>query len=112
MINIRGPDQKLTPKLPRVDLTKEKKKPRTSCWIAASHDVRHALEEYRCSVAVYNKVSSELGKTLFGSLERYLTSLSTETKVLNTSDEPFHGNVGKKKKEITTKKFEQGSSKE
>ncbi|KAA8515883.1 hypothetical protein F0562_019062 [Nyssa sinensis] len=81
-------------KFPIVDFSSENLKPGTSSWIAASNDVRHALEEYGCFVAVYNKVSLELGDAIFGALKE-LFDLPTETKVQKTSDKPYFDYVGK-----------------
>lgn len=81
------------PVLPIVDFTKENLKPGTSSWLSASNEVRHALEQYGCFIAVYDKVSTELNKDVFGAL-RELFDLPLESKVQNVSDKPYHGYLG------------------
>lgn len=67
--------------------------PGISSWVLACKDVLHALEEYGCFVAVYDKVSSELDNKIFCQMEE-LFDLPTETKVQNTSDKPYFGYIG------------------
>ncbi|XP_059633894.1 probable 2-oxoglutarate-dependent dioxygenase AOP1 [Cornus florida] len=81
------------PKLPVIDFTKENLNPGTSSWFSACNDVQHALEEYGCFIAVYEKVSLELSNEIFCALEE-LFDLPSETKVLNTSDKPYYGYFG------------------
>ncbi|KAK3019686.1 hypothetical protein RJ639_004161 [Escallonia herrerae] len=59
----------------------------TSSWIAACDEVRHALEEYGCFVAVYDKVCLELNDAIIGGMEA-LFSLPLETKSKNISKMP------------------------
>ncbi|GMP42732.1 hypothetical protein CsSME_00012375 [Camellia sinensis var. sinensis] len=77
-------------KLPNIDFTKENLKLGTSTWLETSNEVKCALEEYGCFVAVYDKVSLELHNEVFKSLKE-LFDLPKETKVQNTSDKPFFG---------------------
>ncbi|GFY92690.1 2-oxoglutarate (2OG) and Fe(II)-dependent oxygenase superfamily protein [Actinidia rufa] len=83
------------PKLPVVDFTKEALKPGTSSWTLACENVRNALEEYGCFVAVYDKVSLDLDKAFFSSLVE-LFDLPTETKAQNIApeDKPYFGYFG------------------
>ncbi|CAL5401291.1 unnamed protein product [Camellia sinensis] len=83
----------LSAKLPTVEFTGENLKPGKSSWIATCHEVRRALEEYGCFVAVYERVDLELDEAIFSELEE-LFDLPTETKVQNTSDVPYFGYVG------------------
>ncbi|XP_059644765.1 probable 2-oxoglutarate-dependent dioxygenase AOP1 [Cornus florida] len=80
-------------KLPIIDFTKENLKPGTSSWLTARHAVTHALEEYGCFIAIYDKISSELHDAVFRSLEQ-LFDLPTATKVQNKSSKPLYGYVG------------------
>ncbi|RVW28960.1 putative 2-oxoglutarate-dependent dioxygenase AOP1.2 [Vitis vinifera] len=81
------------PRLPVLNFSTGTLKPGTRSWLLACKDVLHALEEYGCFVAVYDKVSSELDNTTFCQLEE-LFDLPTETKVKNTSDKPYFGYIG------------------
>ncbi|KAK2975773.1 hypothetical protein RJ640_014596, partial [Escallonia rubra] len=83
-----------THKLPTIDFSSGKMKAdTTSSWIAACDEVRHALEEYGCFVAVYDKVCLELNDVIIGGMEA-LFSLPLETKSKNVSKMPFFGYVG------------------
>ena len=81
------------PKIPVVNISKENLKPGSNSWSATCKDVILALEEYGCFIAVYDKVSSQLQKTLFSALEE-LFDLPTETKIQNAHNKPYHGYVG------------------
>ncbi|XP_057969340.1 probable 2-oxoglutarate-dependent dioxygenase AOP1 [Malania oleifera] len=89
-----GSDQTAQPKrkLPVIDFSPENLK---RSWASTSDDVRRALEEYGCFVAVYPDVSPEFDKALFGSLLE-LFELPRETKALNTNVRPLHGYLGAK----------------
>lgn len=80
-------------KIPTLDLTKEDLKSGTSSWTSACNDVRCALEEYGCFVVVYQKVSPEIHKEVFGGLEG-LFEIPLEIKMKNTSEKPYHGYIG------------------
>ncbi|KAM7483696.1 hypothetical protein LguiB_008279 [Lonicera macranthoides] len=80
-------------KLPIVDFTKNNLEPGSSSWSETCTDVRNALEEYGCFIAVYDKVSVELNNTIFRALKE-LFDLPTEIKVQNKSSKPLYGYVG------------------
>ncbi|KAM7480401.1 hypothetical protein LguiA_028614 [Lonicera macranthoides] len=80
-------------KLPIVDFTKNNLEPGLSSWSETCTDVRNALEEYGCFIAVYDKVSVELNNTIFRALKE-LFDLPTEIKVQNKSSKPLYGYVG------------------
>ncbi|XP_041018207.1 probable 2-oxoglutarate-dependent dioxygenase AOP1 [Juglans microcarpa x Juglans regia] len=84
----------LQPKLPVLDFScSENLKPGTSSWLSACKKVRGALEDYGCFVLVYDKVSSELLKQVFGALEE-LFDLPTEIKMKNKYENRLNGYVG------------------
>ncbi|KAK3010868.1 hypothetical protein RJ639_012086 [Escallonia herrerae] len=72
-------------KLPIIDFSQEKLKPGTDSWLSTANDVRKALEEYGCFVALYNEVSPETHDAMF-SAAKDLYDLPMESKVKNTSD--------------------------
>lgn len=85
----------LQPKLPVLDFScSENLKPGTSSWLSACKQVRRALEDCGCFVVVYEKVSPELLKQVFGALEE-LFNLPTETKMKNRYENRLNGYVGK-----------------
>ncbi|GFZ04110.1 2-oxoglutarate (2OG) and Fe(II)-dependent oxygenase superfamily protein [Actinidia rufa] len=67
------------PNLLVVDFTKENMKPGSSDWTLACKNIKHALEQHGCFVALYDKVSSELHKAVFNAADE-LFDLPTETK--------------------------------
>ncbi|XP_057968552.1 probable 2-oxoglutarate-dependent dioxygenase AOP1 [Malania oleifera] len=82
------------PKIPVIDFCKEDLKPGTPAWLSACNEVKHALEEYGCFVALSNNtVSPELHQKVFQSSEE-LFDLPREIKAQNTYDKPYHGYVG------------------
>ena len=81
------------PKLLVVDFTKENLKPGSSDWALACKNIKHALEQHGCFVALYDKVPSELHKAVFNAADE-LFNLPTETKVQNINEKPYHGYVG------------------
>ncbi|XP_015868729.2 probable 2-oxoglutarate-dependent dioxygenase AOP1 [Ziziphus jujuba] len=81
-------------KVPVIDLTKENLKPGTDSWISACKQVRYAFEEYGCVEVVYDKVSMELGSSMFAVVDD-LFNLPIETKMQNTSDRPYHSYFGR-----------------
>ena len=83
----------LVPKLPIIDLSKENLKS-SSAWLSACIDVRRALEEYGCFVAIYDEVSPRLHKSIFSHDLKELFDLPTETKMRNVSDKPYFGYLG------------------
>ncbi|KAK2984899.1 hypothetical protein RJ640_008664, partial [Escallonia rubra] len=72
-------------KLPIIDFSQEKLKPGTGSWLSTANDVRKALEEYGCFVALSNEVSLETRDAMF-SAAKDLYDLPMESKVKNTSD--------------------------
>ncbi|XAR50597.1 hypothetical protein NMG60_11004958 [Bertholletia excelsa] len=76
-----------------LDFTKESLKPGSRAWSSACNDIKRALEEHGCFVALYDKVSSELHKAIFRAADE-LFELPTETKVQNINEKPYHGYVG------------------
>ncbi|XP_059644652.1 probable 2-oxoglutarate-dependent dioxygenase AOP1 [Cornus florida] len=81
-------------KLLVVDFTKKGNlTPGTSCWSSAANEIRHALEEQGCFIAMYDGVSSELHKAIFHAADE-LFDLPPETKVQNVNEKPYHGYVG------------------
>ncbi|XP_060183193.1 deoxypodophyllotoxin synthase-like [Lycium barbarum] len=71
-------------KLPPLNLSNEYLKP---------DEVRGALEEYGCFLAVFDSVSPELNNEIFHALEE-LFDLPRETKICNTSEKPFETQEG------------------
>ncbi|KAK1393981.1 putative 2-oxoglutarate-dependent dioxygenase AOP1 [Heracleum sosnowskyi] len=80
------------PSLPTLDLTSKNLKPDSSSWTTKCDDVRIALEEYGCFVAIYDQISSELSSAMVTCLKD-LFSLPTETKVQNLSSNKYFGHV-------------------
>ncbi|KAI3967496.1 hypothetical protein MKW92_033974 [Papaver armeniacum] len=79
-------------KLPVIDFTKDDVlSPGTEYWLSIQTQVVKALEEYGCFEAMYdNKVSLKLHNEMFSAAEEVL-DLPLETKMLNTSNKPYHG---------------------
>lgn len=88
------PEEQHNNSIPVIDFTTQKLAPSTSYWVSTRKAVREAMEKYGYFVAVYNEVGSELKNAVFGLLKDLL-DLPTETKSLNTSDNPYFGYVGK-----------------
>ncbi|KAM7480402.1 hypothetical protein LguiA_028615 [Lonicera macranthoides] len=82
-----------TPKLLVVDFTKEDLKPGTTSWSLACNDIKHALENHGCFIALYDKIPSDLNKSIFHAADE-LFDLPTETKIQNINEKPYHGYVG------------------
>nr|XP_027106527.1 probable inactive 2-oxoglutarate-dependent dioxygenase AOP2 isoform X3 [Coffea arabica] len=79
-------------KLPVVNFGQENLQHGTKSWSLARNEVRHALEEYGCFLAVYDAVSFKLRDSVFSALEK-LFDLPVETKKKNTSDTLFFGYI-------------------
>lgn len=62
-------------------------------WKCKSKKVKEALEEYGCFIAVYERMSSEVGEEILKELEKVF-DLPLETKMKNKYDKPFNGYVG------------------
>ncbi|PON89432.1 Oxoglutarate/iron-dependent dioxygenase [Trema orientale] len=80
-------------KIPIIDFTDENLKPGSDSWVLACNQIRHALEEYGCFEAVYDKVPLELYKSIFSAAEE-LFDLPIQTKQQKISDRPGCGYVG------------------
>ncbi|KAK9938964.1 hypothetical protein M0R45_015674 [Rubus argutus] len=68
-------------------------KPGSSSWVSTCKQVRYALEEYGCFVALYQQLSPQLVDSIFGQ-SRDLFEVPLENKVKNTSEEPYRGYIG------------------
>ncbi|KAL1551444.1 putative 2-oxoglutarate-dependent dioxygenase AOP1 [Salvia divinorum] len=80
-------------KLAVIEFTDKSTNPETESWSETCKKVVDALEEYGCFVAVYDKLTQEMHKQVFESLQS-LFSLPTQTKVQNKSSKPLYGYVG------------------
>ncbi|CAH8361977.1 unnamed protein product [Eruca vesicaria subsp. sativa] len=76
--------------LPVIDFSDQTLKPGTSEWDKVKADVHKALEDFGCFEAFFDKVSTELDKSVFKAMEE-LFDLPTETKQRNVSSKPYHG---------------------
>lgn len=83
-------NQTAAPKVPVIDFSSETVKPGSTSWESTAEDVRKALEEYGCFLAVYNVPSCN---PFFESLKE-LFDLPVETKMSNNSDLPYFGYIG------------------
>ncbi|KAL0415299.1 UNVERIFIED_CONTAM: 2-oxoglutarate-dependent dioxygenase AOP3 [Sesamum latifolium] len=81
------------PELVVIDLNKEGLKPGSSSWASACKDIRQALENHGCFIALYDKISPQLHKSIFQAADQ-LFALPTEVKVQNINEKPYHGYVG------------------
>ncbi|KAL2458717.1 2-oxoglutarate (2OG) and Fe(II)-dependent oxygenase superfamily protein [Forsythia ovata] len=81
------------PKLIVVDFTKEEMMPGTNSWSYACKDIRRALENHGCFIALYDKISPKLEKAIFHAADE-LFDLPTEVKIQNINEKPYHGYVG------------------
>ncbi|KAM0060262.1 putative non-hem dioxygenase domain, isopenicillin N synthase [Helianthus debilis subsp. tardiflorus] len=80
-------------KLPVIDLSSKSLDLNSSSWVTKCDQVRHALDEYRCFIAVYDGVSRELRDAIFLASQE-LFNLPTEVKALNILDTPYSGYSG------------------
>ncbi|PIN09638.1 Iron/ascorbate family oxidoreductase [Handroanthus impetiginosus] len=76
-----------------VDFNKEDMKPGSNSWSSACKEIRQALENHGCFIALYEKISPQLHKSIFQSADE-LFDLPTEVKVQNINEKPYHGYVG------------------
>ncbi|KAL6200209.1 hypothetical protein ACLB2K_029991 [Fragaria x ananassa] len=83
----------LPTELPTIDFSLQDLKPGSSSWAKTCKQVRYALEEYGCFVALYQQVSPQMIDNIFGH-SKDLFELPLETKVKNTSKEPYRGYIG------------------
>ncbi|XP_024980025.1 probable 2-oxoglutarate-dependent dioxygenase AOP1 [Cynara cardunculus var. scolymus] len=81
------------PKLLVVDFTNENLKPSSSSWSSTCNDIRVALENHGCFIALYDGVSSNLQESVFLAADE-LFDLPIETKIKNIVAKPYHGYVG------------------
>lgn len=81
---------KSLPKLPTINLSGENLNPGTSSWASTCYNIRHALEEYGCFVAEYERFSRDLHNNVLDVVQP-MFDLPTEVKARNSSDLPYHG---------------------
>ncbi|XP_042055731.1 probable 2-oxoglutarate-dependent dioxygenase AOP1.2 [Salvia splendens] len=80
-------------KLAVIEFTDKNTNPETESWPETCKKVVDALEKYGCFVAIYDKLTQEIHKQVFESLQNLFT-LPTQTKVQNKSSKPLYGYVG------------------
>nr|GLL21185.1 2-oxoglutarate-dependent dioxygenase AOP2-like [Ipomoea trifida] len=80
-------------KLLLVDFNNENLKPGSTSWAHACNDIRTALEDHGCFIALYDKVSPQLHNSIFHASQQ-LFDLPFDKKILNTNEKPYHGYVG------------------
>ncbi|CAI9286395.1 unnamed protein product [Lactuca saligna] len=83
----------IIPKLLIVDFTNDNLTPGTTTWSSTCNDIRVALENHGCFIALYNGVSTKLQESVFQAADE-LFDLPTETKIKNIVSKPYHGYVG------------------
>ncbi|KAL1818648.1 hypothetical protein DCAR_0414843 [Daucus carota subsp. sativus] len=83
-------DLQAKPQLPIIDFTEANLRPGSGSWLLTSNEVRHALEEYGCFVAVYDKINMQMSNDVFRA-SKELFELPLETKVKNVSDNIYYG---------------------
>ncbi|PON66362.1 Oxoglutarate/iron-dependent dioxygenase [Parasponia andersonii] len=81
-------------KIPTINLSKRNLISGTSSWLSTCDEIRQALEEYGCFLAIYDKVSPQLYESIFGEAKE-LFDLPTDIKMKNISDKPYFGYIGK-----------------
>ncbi|XP_076929786.1 deoxypodophyllotoxin synthase-like [Bidens hawaiensis] len=81
-------------KLPVIDFSLKGLDLNSSSWVAKCGEVRRALEEYGCFIALYDGVSHELHDAIFVASQE-LFNLPTEVKALNILETPYSGYSGK-----------------
>ncbi|KAL9247370.1 hypothetical protein vseg_020811 [Gypsophila vaccaria] len=77
-------------KLPTIDLGSDNTKPGSIPWKTTCENIRKAMEEYGCFIAIYDKVSVELHNNVFRVVEP-MFDLPEEVKARNSSNLPYHG---------------------
>ncbi|KAK6787480.1 hypothetical protein RDI58_016005 [Solanum bulbocastanum] len=82
------------PKLLVVDFNNEELRPGTITWESTCKEIRHAFENHGCFIALYDKISPQLQKSIFQDNSQQLFELPLDKKVLNISAKPYHGYVG------------------
>ncbi|XP_076937319.1 deoxypodophyllotoxin synthase-like [Bidens hawaiensis] len=81
------------PKLPVIDLSLKSLNLHSSSWVTKCGEVRRALEEFGCFIAVFDGVSRELRDATFLASQE-LFDLPTEVKALNVLSTPYNGYIG------------------
>ncbi|KAL3631837.1 hypothetical protein CASFOL_024821 [Castilleja foliolosa] len=76
-----------------IDFTNDKLKPGSNSWSSTCKDIRQALENQGCFIALFGKISPQLNKSIFEAAND-LFGLPTEVKVQNINEKPYHGYVG------------------
>ncbi|KAL6124095.1 hypothetical protein ACLB2K_076610 [Fragaria x ananassa] len=82
-----------TKELPTINFSLQDLEPGSSSWASTCKQVRSALEEYGCFVALYQQVSPELTDDIFDQ-SKDLFQVPLENKVKNTREEPYRGYIG------------------
>ncbi|CAK9174658.1 unnamed protein product [Ilex paraguariensis] len=82
-----------TLRLPIIDFSKVEFKPDNVEWDLVRVQVQEALQEFGCFEALFDKVPSELRKSIFDAVEE-LYNLPLETKQKNSSQKLFQGYLG------------------
>ncbi|KAL2926298.1 putative 2-oxoglutarate-dependent dioxygenase AOP1.2 [Bienertia sinuspersici] len=77
-------------KLPTINLSGENLIQGTRSWTSTCNNVRQALEDYGCFVAVYDKFTLDLHNNVVNVVQP-MFDLPAEVKVRNSSDLPYHG---------------------
>lgn len=83
------------PELLVVDFTKEEmKKAGSISWSKASKEIRTALENHGCFIALYDGlISPDLHEAIFNAADQ-LFDLPTQLKIQNVNEKPYHGYIG------------------
>lgn len=76
--------------LPTINLGGENTNPGTSSWTSTCNNIKQALEEYGCFIAVYDKFSLDLHNKAIDVIQP-MFELPTEVKARNCSNLPYHG---------------------
>ncbi|KAK9690165.1 hypothetical protein RND81_09G108800 [Saponaria officinalis] len=77
-------------KLPTIELGGENTKTGTNQWKTTCKNIRKAMEEFGCFIAIYDKVSIDLHNKVFKVIEP-MFDLPEEVKARNWSNLPYHG---------------------
>ncbi|KAG6425978.1 hypothetical protein SASPL_110190 [Salvia splendens] len=82
-----------TPELLILDFNNPGMKPGSNCWTSASKNIREAFENHGFFVALYDKISPQLHKSIFKATQDLL-DLPLQTKIQNINEKPYHGYMG------------------
>ncbi|XP_049367581.1 probable 2-oxoglutarate-dependent dioxygenase AOP1 isoform X2 [Solanum verrucosum] len=80
-------------KLPKINFSHEDLKPDTLVWNQVKSQVYKALVEYGCFEAFFDKIPTNLQKSIFEVSQEFF-DLPLQTKLQNISTKPFYGYVG------------------